>query len=125
MSSPGKSGSGCGLQGQLNATVRTHEEGSLCDTGSFHSRAQNVLVRGHIVGRRHPIQGIEVTNRDQRQGCGDLSKKKQWHVLCRRVIELELAGTVDGLLNARILPQATDRIDDVARKGISLNLNWE
>jgi hypothetical protein len=111
--------------GQFNARVRTHEESSLCDTGSLHSRAQNVLICGRVVGRRHSIQRVEVTNRGRCQSCGNKRRMKQWHVLCCRIIELELAGAVDSLLNARILPQATDCIGDVARKGVRLDLNRE
>ena len=114
-----------GHDGKFNARIRTHVEGSFCNTGGLHSRAQNVLICGRVVGRRHSIQRIEVTNRRKCQSCRNKRRMRQWHVLCCRIIELELAGTVDGLLNARILPQATDCISDVARKGVSLNLNRE
>ena len=47
------------------------------------------------------------------------------HALNGRVVQLELSGSPDGLLDTFVIPEATDSICDVPREVLSLDLTGE
>ena len=77
-------------------------ERGLGDTGGLDTGAEDVLVGGHVVGRGHAVDGVEVVD--------------------GRVVELELAGARDGLLDSGVFPEAADGVRNVAGEDVALDL---
>lgn len=79
-----------------------HFERRLRNTSRLHTRSQDILVRRHVPGGRHPIDRSEVVH--------------------SRVVQLELARAAHGLFHASVLPEPTYRVRNVPREHVALKL---
>ena len=77
-------------------------ESGLSDACRLDTTPKDVLLIRHVARVGHTIDGAKVVN--------------------GRVVQLELAGTVDGLTDARVPPKTSDGIGDISREDVGLCL---